>query len=1388
MWDIYSIGDAAYLTAVLNAVAMLSGSGNMHTLAGVGFLVGFLLIMFQGIIQARPPQLQHMLVAWVVYMGMFGPTVKVAVQDVYSGAVRVVDNVPLGPAAIGGLMSGIGYGATKLFEQAFSTPTMTGYGFAAPLHILQGVRKTTLSMTALGAANAPTAGADMARTFVNYLSECTLYGFNNGTRSADDLLRNPNWRTALGSTLVVPTTELWIGGNPVTKECPDAWTDLSNYLTTQYVPKLQASVAATLRIANPNDVPGAVNSALDALAGTGVGAQNYMVMATAAAMLPYARSANKRALLQAADAAAIEQASQQRNTQWASEERLFSRIVRPMMTFFEAFLYAVSPLMVFAIGLGPTGISMVGKYLLFGLWIQLWQPILAIINLYIIMAVKFKMDALQDVALGNTPMPSILAIWKLDFILSDYLGVGGMLAASTPAISLMLIYGSAITATHLAGRLQGGDHINEKMASPDAVNPAAALNMQPIMNHGPLSGTVAPGAEQQSWSVNVGHEVQRDLRSSQQAMQRSSSGFSSALGSAASATASKSGESFDSHASTWMKDGGKSQTDSVLMATAEGLTQQYSESGMSSNQMAAVIAGSLGASKGKGDIAAKLSSQYGVDSKLADTMASDISEKVTSDQALQARVAEGLRVDSQTGERNVFTAGLDSRESSQLTQSAEDVLSSSRSLDHAESQSERFGTMGSFNGIAAGAGLVRPEHQGLNEKLDRTIANYNLDGDRDDAAQRLLVGGVTADPDQARAIAGMGLLLGHTDGQRARGMTAPERAGAKEAGMEILASEFNFQAPQGISPDRNTDLSGSAPGFGGAQSQVEGAGLRDIRPETAGVPGQVSEHGDATHQAWNPGAVDRFVQGARTEVAASAGQAQGALRSEKQSRLGAIIEQHAALPRSAAQMAQNEAGGLLAQAAESVALAGAGVGGVASQTAAGAQAFAGALRDGQGISAAVQAGRAAAGSEAGWTATRDAMVDARMNQISSYGLSPAQEQLYRTSTETVIAGMPSEAQQAAHQAVITESGSNRRGEQIADLIERSASTKDDTDLRLIGAYNEQLQPPEKKSPESGLRSQSRGGTGGDQRQGPGVALSSPVANPSQYPVTSGFSEHRVHPVSGRVRPHRGVDLAMPEGTPIHAAADGIARTGVQERGAGNYIAVDHDGNAGTRYMHLSRVAVQDGQAVQRGDVIGYSGDTGGGTGPHLHFEVWRNGEAVDPMRDPLTQLHGPGHLGHEAPGVTAAPPRPASGGDGAGHHQAPIVAPAPLRGMFAETEARHHLPPGMLTALASVESHFNPTAVSDAGAKGMFQITPATAADYHVSNPFDPREAAEGAATKLATDYRKFGNWEHAVLAYNAGTERIDDYLAGRGKPLKQETVDYLPKVLYAFQQVDRDA
>jgi hypothetical protein len=79
----------------------------------------------------------------------------------------------------------------------------------------------------------------------------------------------------------------------------------------------------------------------------------------------------------------VEQAAQQRNAQWAAEQTLFTRLVRPMMTFFEGLIFAITPLMAFPIALGPAGIAMTGKYLLFALWIQLWMPIMAIINLYL---------------------------------------------------------------------------------------------------------------------------------------------------------------------------------------------------------------------------------------------------------------------------------------------------------------------------------------------------------------------------------------------------------------------------------------------------------------------------------------------------------------------------------------------------------------------------------------------------------------------------------------------------------------------------------------------------------------------------------------------------------------------------------------------------------------------------------------------------------------------------------------------------------------------------------------------------------------------------------------------------------------------------------------------
>lgn len=129
--------------------------------------------------------------------------------------------------------------------------------------------------------------------------------------------------------------------------------------------------------------------------------------------------------------------------------------------------------------------------------------------------------------------------------------------------------------------------------------------------------------------------------------------------------------------------------------------------------------------------------------------------------------------------------------------------------------------------------------------------------------------------------------------------------------------------------------------------------------------------------------------------------------------------------------------------------------------------------------------------------------------------------------------------------------------------------------------------------------------------------SQPVAIPSLIPVegvklTSDFGM-RWHPVLGGRRAHKGVDLAAPAGTPIHASADGIVSRADWFSGYGLYVSLEHGGEIETRYGHMSRLNVAAGQRVRKGDIIGYVGSTGRSTGPHLHYEVRIAGEAVNPM-------------------------------------------------------------------------------------------------------------------------------------------------------------------------------
>ena len=113
-------------------------------------------------------------------------------------------------------------------------------------------------------------------------------------------------------------------------------------------------------------------------------------------------------------------------------------------------------------------------------------------------------------------------------------------------------------------------------------------------------------------------------------------------------------------------------------------------------------------------------------------------------------------------------------------------------------------------------------------------------------------------------------------------------------------------------------------------------------------------------------------------------------------------------------------------------------------------------------------------------------------------------------------------------------------------------------------------------------------------------------------LVSGFG-NRLHPILGYVRPHTGVDLAAPNGTPIVAADGGQVLQASYSGGYGNSVLIYHGGGFATFYGHMSGFAVSQGQMIKRGQVIGYVGATGLATGPHLHFEVRINGIAQNPL-------------------------------------------------------------------------------------------------------------------------------------------------------------------------------
>jgi len=611
-FEIISIGDAEMLSAAFNGLAAITSSDGFGNMMRVAFLVGILGFALRVLLTSRF-EAAPLLASMILYLIMFAPKVNVLVIDAYNGTARPVANVPIGLAAPFSLVSKTGQYFASTFETAFSVimpgSSYLGAGYLDALTVLLRMRDV---QEGSANSNASTDG-NFNASLQNYLVSCAYYDIELAD-PIDSMIKPEELRKAgeiwpklktgfLNVTTLIYPPYKGIEGEQLS--CRDAYNTISAFWINNPAwtgGALDSYLKVVIEQSRGMDMPAQtrIQGALDAIGLASESALKYSLNSLLYNKMRKAEAGYAASRNDLNATIITTQAENQRNVQWTAERTMFEKVARPITSFIEVFMVAVTPMMAFAIAaMGTAGITAFGMFLKFHLWVTLWLPTLTIANMYTFTVVNRFIQYIKDMPPADSFPP--LSIVGLDYVtqgLQTQFATGSMLAAATPMLTLMLIYGSSQVASMLAHKASSADHIDTKVASPPIVSPGALVQNTPYQTANPLSGRggVVTGAAE--FTSNFGQIGVRSVTSARQATIDATRGVEASIGRSyalSDGTAAKIG-SVDGK--TWTTGAGQGRALAAALTTGsqavEGLNLKATESSRLRSTFANTMSGGGG--------------------------------------------------------------------------------------------------------------------------------------------------------------------------------------------------------------------------------------------------------------------------------------------------------------------------------------------------------------------------------------------------------------------------------------------------------------------------------------------------------------------------------------------------------------------------------------------------------------------------------------------------------------------------------------------------------------------------------------------------------------------------------------------------------------------------